>query len=117
MSLNTYVLDGENMMPGKMVPAAIGKGKPYFNTTRTNGDGPLVFVHGIRDLRAVTRPHSVSIFNLAAGGSPYRNSPRLVQVKVLIPGQGLTPDADPSVPAYQYVVHIRDTKAAEPLGE
>jgi hypothetical protein len=30
------------MMPGKMEPAAIGKRKPYSNTTWINGDGPLV---------------------------------------------------------------------------
>jgi hypothetical protein len=118
VSLNTYVLDGENMMPGKMVPAAIGKGKPYFNTTWANGDGPLVFVHGIRDLRAVTRPNSVTIFNLSAKDSPYRASPRLAQVKVLIPGQGLTPAPDAAgIPACQYVVLIRNTKALEPLGK
>ena len=119
VSLNAYVLNGENMMPGRMVPAAIGKGKAYFNTTWANADGPLVFVRGIKDARAVTRPHSVTIFNLAAKDSPYRGSPRLSQVKVLIPGQSLTPapDAGTGIPAYQYVVLIRNTEALTPLGE
>ncbi|CAA9218903.1 MAG: hypothetical protein AVDCRST_MAG56-286 [uncultured Cytophagales bacterium] len=119
VSLNAYVLDGENMMPGKRVPAAIGKGKPYFNTTWANGDGPLVFVYGIRDLRAITRPHSVTIFNLVAKNSPYPGSPRLSRVKVLIPGQSLSPapDAGTGIPAYQYVVLIRNTQALTPLRE
>jgi hypothetical protein len=41
----------------------------------------------------------------------------LAQVKVLIPGQGLTPapDVGTGQPAYQYVVLIRNTKALEPL--
>jgi|GEM_PF-490559 len=119
VSLNAYVLDGENMMPGKRVPAAIGKGKAYFNTTWANADGPLVFVHGIADLRAVTRPHSVTIFDLAGKDSPYRGSPRLSRVKVLIPGQALSPapDAGTGIPAYQYVVLIRNTEALTPLRE
>ncbi len=118
VSLNIYVLDSDNMMPGKMVPPAIGKGKTYFNTTWANSDGPLIFVNGINDLKAVTEENSITIFDLATGGSPYQGSPRLAQVKVLIPGQNLTPDpAAGTDPAYQYVVLIRNSKSLEPLSK
>lgn len=119
VSLNIYALDSQNMMPGKTVPAAIGKGKAYFNTSWANSDGPLAFVNGIKDLKAVTRENSITIFNINAQDSPYRGSSRLAQVKVLIPGQSITPDpaAAPGIPAYQYVVLIRNSPALEPLVE
>jgi hypothetical protein len=119
VSLNIYALDSENMMPGRQVPAAIGKGKPYFNTSWGNSNGPLVFVNGIRDLKAVTRENSITIFRLDAKNSPYPGSPKLAQVKVLIPGQSITPDNETGTvaPAFQYVVLIRNSKALEPLGE
>jgi hypothetical protein len=106
------------MMSGKIMLPVIGKGKAYFNTTWANSDRPLVFVNGINDLKAVTRENSITIFNIAAYGSPYRGSSRLVQVKVLIPGQNLTPDpAAGTDAAFQYVVLIRNSKALAPLGE
>jgi hypothetical protein len=107
------------MMPGKQVPAAIGKGKAYFNTGWANSDGPLVFVNGIRDLKAVTQENSITIFKLEGQNSPYRHSPKLAQVKVLIPGQSLTPDPEAGTddPAFQYVILIRNSKALEPLKE
>ncbi len=119
VSLNIYALDSENMMPGKQVPAAIGKGKPYFNTSWGNSDGPLVFVNGIEDLKAVTRENSITIFRLAGQNSPYLGSPKLAQVKVLIPGQSLTPDNETEIvtAAFQYAVLIRNSKALEPLSE
>ncbi|QHT69523.1 erythromycin esterase family protein [Rhodocytophaga rosea] len=117
VSLNIYALDSENMMPGKMLPASIRKGKSYFNTSWANSDGPLAFVGGIKDLRAVSAESTATLFKLNGANSPYRTSSRLAETKVLIPGQSLEV-ADKTATTedvFQYVILLRNGEALEPI--
>ncbi|WP_299760231.1 hypothetical protein [uncultured Pontibacter sp.] len=117
VSINILANDSENMIPARMMPEALNKGNAYVNTTWVNNDGPLVFVDGIKDLKAVTKKNSITIFKVDAENSPYRTSSRLAETTILIPNQGIKPDAEnPTITqACQYVVLIRNSKALTPI--
>lgn len=116
-SINILATDSENMIPAGSMPPALHKGQAYINTTWVNSDGPLAFVAGIKDLKAVTKPHTMAIFKMDGEASPYRTSSSLTQTNILIPGQGIAPDAaNPTITqSCQYVVLIRNSKAATPI--
>ncbi|NDK56877.1 TraB/GumN family protein [Pontibacter fetidus] len=117
-TINIMATDSENMIPAGMMPKSINKGQAYVNTTWVNSDGPMVFVNGIKDLKAVTKENSVAIFKLNAQDSPYKSSALLSNTSVLMPGQGgVKPDAENATitQACQYVVLIRNSKAATPI--
>jgi hypothetical protein len=97
----------------------LAKAKAYFNTSWVNSNGPLVFVNGIKDLEAVTRENSITLFKMDSSNSPYARSSRLVKTNVVIPGQSIVPDAaNPSIAeAFRYVFLIRNSKALQPLEE
>lgn len=118
ITINIMATDSENMIPAGMMPVALNKGYAYVNTTFVNSDGPLAFVNGIKDLKAVTKANSMSIFKLDAENSPYRSSSLLANTSVLVPGQsGIKPDIKKATvtDACQYVVLIRNSKAATPI--
>ncbi|WP_299817887.1 hypothetical protein [uncultured Pontibacter sp.] len=117
VSLNIMSLDSENMMPTIVMPEAMRDGKAYVTTSWVNSDGPMVFIDGIKDLKALTKKNSVSIFKVDGRNSPYRTSSRLALTKVLLPGQNIqVQDDKPTIiKACQYVVLIRNSKAATPI--
>ncbi len=117
-TINIMATDSENMIPAGMMPKSINKGYAYVNTTWVNSDGPLAFVNGIKDLKAVTKENSMAIFKLDAENSPYKSSSLLANTSVLMPGQsGVKPDTENSTitEVCQYVVLIRNSKAATPI--
>ncbi|WP_018476192.1 TraB/GumN family protein [Pontibacter roseus] len=116
-SINIMATDSENMIPAASMPPALHKGQAYINTTWVNSDGPLAFVAGIKDLKAVTRPHTTSLFKVDSEASPYRTSSLLAQTNILLLGQGIAPDSpNPTITqACQYIVLIRNSKAATPI--
>ncbi|AKQ47190.1 hypothetical protein TH63_18580 [Rufibacter radiotolerans] len=117
VSIGVYTIDSENMMPAAGMPAFLSKGERFINTGMANNDGPMVFVHGIKDLRAVTRENSMTLFKTDASGSPYRTSSRLATIKVLFPNQSIDFKGDqPHVSdVFQYVCLVRNSKALTPL--
>lgn len=116
-TINIFASDSENMIPANTMPASLNKGQAYVSTTWVNSDGPLAFVNGIKDLKAVTRERSMTLFKVDGETSPYRTSSLLAHTRVLIPGQGIAPDAaNPTITeACQYVVLIRNSKATQPI--
>ena len=117
VSIGVYTLDSESMMPAAALPAFLGKGERYVNSTLANNDGPMVFIDGIKDLRAVTRPNSITLFKTGAPGSPYRSSSRLASIQVLFPNQSIAfAGENPTVAAvFPYICLIRNSKALTPL--
>ncbi|GAB2542531.1 TraB/GumN family protein [Rufibacter soli] len=117
VSIGVYTIDSENMMPAAGMPAFLSKGQRFINTGMANNDGPMVFVHGIKDLRAVTQENSMTLFKTDAPDSPYRTSSRLATIKVLFPNQSIDFKGDqPRVSdVFQYVCLVRNSKALTPL--
>ena len=117
VALGTYAIDSENMIPGRELPKGFTKGKPYVNIPWANSDGPLIFVNGIKDLVAVTRLNTVTLFKLNGKDSPYFASDRLTRTKVLIPGQSLEADQPDwhATDMFSHVFLIRNSPALQPL--
>ncbi|QHL87999.1 hypothetical protein GU926_11395 [Nibribacter ruber] len=117
VSIGVYTLDSESMMPTATMPSFVSKGQRFVNTTMSNNDGPLVFVNGIKDLRAVTKENSMTLFKTNAPGTPYKNSERLASFKVLMPNQSIafkqanTGLAD----VFQYICLVRNSRATTPV--
>jgi hypothetical protein len=84
-----------------VIPAPMPGGVKMLRMDQFNIDGPMVKVEGSADLRAATTPSSLTLFDLAAPGSPYLTSPDFVAVKTSI-GQNFVPD-DPKAPAADYL--------------
>ncbi|PKV67376.1 TraB/GumN family protein [Pontibacter ramchanderi] len=117
-TIGIFASDSENMIPARAMPASFNKGQAYINSTWVNSDGPMAFVNGIKDLRALTKEHSMAIFKLTGQASPYLTSSLLATTRILMPGQaGIHPAAEnpTSTELYQYAVLIRNSKAATPI--
>lgn len=117
-TIGIFASDSENMIPARAMPASLNKGQAYINSTWVNSDGPMAFVNGIKDLRALTQEHSMAIFKLNGEASPYLTSSLLATTRILMPGQaGIHPAAEnpTSTELYQYAVLIRNSKAATPI--
>ena len=82
-----------------------------------NADGPLILVKGINDLRATTREHSITLFNLEQEDSPYQKSQLLAGVKVNFFGGAVLPhnSAQKTTDFFQYVILIRNSSALTKL--
>jgi hypothetical protein len=84
-----------------VIPAPMPGGVKMLRMDQFNIDGPIIKVEGSADLRAATTPSSLTLFDLAAPGSPYATSPDFVSVKTTV-GQNFVPD-DPKAPATDYL--------------
>ncbi len=78
-----------------------------------NDGGPIVLVKGIKDLKKVTTPNTVSIYNLNGDGSPYKNSKDLAGIKVNFLGSDILPvNAEANTTdLFQYVILGRNSSA------
>ncbi|MBC3540690.1 hypothetical protein ACFSC6_12440 [Rufibacter sediminis] len=117
VSIGVYTLDSENMMPAAALPAFLSKGERYVNSGLANNDGPMVFVHGIKDLRAASREHTLTLFKTDAPDSPYRTSSRLASFKVLFPNQSIAFAGEHPrlTQVFRYVCLVRNSPALTPL--
>ncbi|MGV3539935.1 MAG: hypothetical protein ACO1OQ_09000, partial [Rufibacter sp.] len=116
VSIGVYVTDSESMMPAAALPAAVSKGQRYVNTTWANHDGPMVFVNGIKDLKAAATAN-ITLFKTNAPGSPYRTSSKLASFKTLFPGQSIEfAGENPSISTiFPYVCLVKNSKALTPV--
>jgi hypothetical protein len=99
-----------------VLPTPTPDGVKMLRATTLNIDGPLVKVDGSADLRAATRSDTITLFDLAAPGSPYTTSPDFVSVATTL-GQNFIPD-DPEAPASAYlrlIGVVRGSDWAPPL--
>jgi len=118
VSMATFAVDSENLLPAQGLPTFLIPDKAdYVITENVNSDGPVAFVKGIKDLKAVAQENVMTIFKLDNAGSPYRNSGLLATTKVPLFGQTIEPFSEKTVTTdvVQYVVLLRNSKALEPL--
>ena len=112
-SIMCYNLDSEAYFPkDDQYPSPSDE-----KTSLLNVDGPLVLVQGINDLRASTREHSITLFNLEKEKSPYKNSQLLAGVKVNFFGGEILPHNknQKTTDFFQYVVLLRNSGALTKL--
>jgi len=78
-----------------------------------NDNGPITLVKGIYDLKEVTKPNTISIFNLNGIEAPYKSSQNLAGIKVNFFGEDLLPENSEytTIDFFQYVLLGRDSKA------
>ncbi|WP_192822731.1 erythromycin esterase family protein [Rufibacter sp. LB8] len=116
VSIGVYTLDSESMMPAAALPAFLSKGQRFVNTTWANNDGPMVFVNGIKDLRAAAGDSPMTMFKTDAAGSPYLTSTRLASFEVLMPNQSIAfAEANPSITkVFPYVCLVQKSEATTP---
>ena len=109
VSINLAYVNSEMMLPqgGSFSP-------PDGKTNLANSNGPLAFQEGIKDLTAATT-YPITLFKLAAPGSPYLTSNRLTKIKTVL-GEDFTPAGGQVTADYfQYMILVNGSKAVEPL--
>jgi hypothetical protein len=79
-------------------------------------DGPIALTKGIKDVKSIAPLNSITLLNLNAANSPYKNSQRLMGVKINLLGQEVLPNNDkqPTTDFFQYVLIMRGSKALKP---
>ena len=115
VSLVTFLLDSEMMLPAGAAPPFLRpEGAPSVAVPMSQ-DGPLVFAPGVLDLAAVTAPATTTIFRLDAPGSPYAHSQRLAAARAPAFGQTLLPTKNGGVTTdyFQYAVLVRNSPAVK----
>ncbi len=90
---------------------------PDKKTSQFNVDGPVLLTKGIKDLKALTIPNSVTLFHLDNKNTPYKNSQRLAGIKVNILGDEVLPNNSQQVTTdfFQHVVLMRGSKSLSPI--
>ena len=91
------------------------KGKVYSRVDKFNNDGPMMATVGIEDLKAATKPNTITVFKLA--GIDFGTQPVRIKWSPFIPKeQQINYDpARPTTDYYQYLILIRNSPATEPL--
>jgi hypothetical protein len=110
VSLNILSLGSDMMIPPGFKPQPAGGKVGYFNS-----NGPFVFVDGIKDLKALTKKNSLTIFKLDEPDSPYRQSQKLARVKTWVAKSFIPRDDAVTTDLFQYAVLMRDSEALTPL--
>lgn len=108
-SLVCLTLDSEMRMPDTgsyPVP-------PDEKVSGFNADGPFVAVKGIKDLKAASEANTITLFDLDAEGSPYRQNQRLSTIYVNLFGDDIAPNrtTQNTTDFYQFVFLIRNSRA------
>jgi hypothetical protein len=106
-------LESEMYLPeNKEVPSP-----PDHKTSLFNVDGLIALTHGIKDVKSIAPMNAITLFNLNAANSPYKNSQRLMGIKINLLGQEVLPNNDKQATTdfFQYVLIMRGSKALEPV--
>ena len=90
---------------------------PDKKTGMFNMDGPMALTKGIKDAKSVATTNAVTLFNLNASDSPYKNTQRLMGVQINLLGQEVLAydDKKPTTDFFQYVLLMRGSKALSPM--
>ena len=82
-----------------------------------NGDGPLITVKGIKELKKVTEEGSITLFDLKGEGSPYKNSQHLCSIHVTLVGADMLPnnESQKTTDFFQYAILLRNSRALSKL--
>ncbi len=119
VSLVTFLLDSEMMIPAGAAPAWLRDPKVPYRLFPMSQDGPLVFAAGVRDLREATAPNTVTLFRLDAPDSPYRRSGRLTEARAPLFGQSMLPTQPNAATTdyFQYALLVRNSPAVKMRGK
>jgi hypothetical protein len=90
---------------------------PDHKTASFNVDGPIALTCGINDVKSIAPMNAVTLLNLNAANSPYKNSQRLMGIKINLLGQEVMPNNDKQATTdfIQYVLIMRGSKSLSPL--
>ena len=82
-----------------------------------NVDGPIALTRGIKDVKSIAPMNAITLFNLNAANSPYKNSQRLMGIKINLLGDEVLANNDKQVTTdfFQYVLIMRGSKALSPV--
>lgn len=111
-SFVSYTIDSEMYLPKN----------PQFPTPEdekidwVNADGPLQLVKGIKDLKELSKPNTITLFKIDSPNSPYLTSQQLINVKSRIFGENIVPEEGTFTTDYfQYVFLLRNSRALTKL--
>ena len=92
---------------------------PDHKTDLFNVDGPIALSNGIKDVKNIVPTNAITLLNLNAPNSPYKNSQRLMGIKINLLGDEVLPNNAQQVTTdfYQYVLIMRGSKALSPLND
>jgi hypothetical protein len=90
---------------------------PEEKTNLVNVDGPIALTHGIKDVKSIAPLNSITLLDLNAANSPYKNSQRLMGIKINLLGQEVLPNNDKQTTTdfFQYVFIMRGSKSLSPV--
>jgi hypothetical protein len=116
VSITCSYLDSYMMLPTAFLPPFWQeKGKSYSRLDKFNNDSELMHSEGIETMRAVTRPHSTTLFALDREGSFARHKPIRIKYSPFMPQKIEYDPQRPMTDYYQYVVLVRDSDMTEPI--
>jgi hypothetical protein len=92
---------------------------PDHKTSLFNMDGPVVMTKGIKDLKAVSEPNTMTLFHLNENNAPYKNSQRLAGIKVNLLGDEVLPNnaEQATTNFFQHVILMRGSKSLSPMNQ
>ncbi|GAB3575529.1 hypothetical protein GCM10027578_39870 [Spirosoma luteolum] len=111
-------LDSYTMLPSSYLPLSMRDGNnPFSPVSQFNNDGAFLHTEGIETMRAVTVPHTATLFALDRPGSPARQTPLRITYGPMMPrSQQIQFDpARPITASFQYVWLVRDSPMTQPL--
>jgi hypothetical protein len=90
---------------------------PEEKTNLVNVDGPIALTKGIKDVKSIAPLNAITLLNLNASNSPYKNSQRLMGIKINLLGQEVVPNNDKQMTTdfFQYALIMRGSKALRPM--
>jgi len=93
------------------------KNKAFTRLDKFNNDGPMMITEGIEEMKAQSKPNSLTLFGLDYPGSPFRETPITVQYEPYMPeSQKLAFDAKlPTTDYFQYIILVRNSDMTEPF--
>jgi|AntAceMinimDraft_11_1070367.scaffolds.fasta_scaffold04460_6 hypothetical protein len=118
VSLNMLFNDSEMIMPSNGLPSYLQTG-PNWSEVAFKYDSLLLFyLQGIKDLMRTSEESSVTFYKMNGINTPYENTNRLMNVKMLLPfleNQKIEIDEKlGSVDYSQYLIFVRNSEAAQP---
>ncbi len=111
-SFVSYTIDSEMYLPkNPEIPTP-----PEEKLNWGNADGPIMLVKGIGDLKALSKPNTITLFKLNSMNSPYFESQNLIWVKSKMFEDNIFPVEDANTTDYfQYAFLLRNSKALTKL--
>lgn len=90
---------------------------PDKKTSLLNVDGPIALTRGIKDVKSIAPTNAVTLLHLNASDSPYKNSQRLMGIKINLLGDEVLSNNDKQMTTdfFQYVLIMRGSKPLSPI--